>query len=573
MSIEAGVTLNGYRLIEPIADGGMGSVWKAKHPNLERFVAVKFIKPELLSAHRVRQLFLDEVRHLSQLRSPHVVQVLDSGLTDSQAPFMVTEYLPGVDLATHLELHGAMPPEFACRIGVDVLKALSEAHAMGIIHGDLKPSNIFLMEVQGQKQPVVKVLDFGVACLTEDGRDEESTLGNRIVRGSLQYMSPEQVTLGNLTPASDVYTFGATLYRLLTDQCVFLGEPQEQIRQKLSEAPPFVTPNMSTGSCPKVLEELVRACLQRLPEDRPSSAQALRKRLEHIQPQLLSTGTRNVESTAIDVSVPDWLQSGFSHTSPETLGDDGARSSGKLELQRTHDESQDLVRHLTTESDVPSLIEPPLALQSRSDSIELDVSRTVEQAAPSIEPTTSRLDLENLANETIENQPTVHSKLTTRRAVPSTVIVLGVVAFAALLILWGGLSDESEDSIPTPEVKPLSEMELTAKRLREAKALLAKLEDHEPRSRSAARKPVAKAVSDIVLTLPRGTIGRFLDANTKTKLCPQMVMSCRVSRNLNVEVRAPNHQARVISSDELRAHPSELKSVRLIKRQRKNNKK
>ena len=206
-------------------------------------------------------------------------------------------------------------------------------------------------------------------------------------------MSPEQVTLGNLTPASDIYTFGATLYRLLTGQCVFLGEPQEQIRQKLSEPPPSVSLNMVSGSHPKALEELVRACLQRLPEHRPSSAQALRKRLEHIHRQLVNTATKSPETTVNDVSVPDWLESGFSHNASGSLGNQGSQSSGQLELQGSHDDSQRPAFALDTEPNAPSLIKPHLALQTQSDSLELDVSRTIEQVAPAMKPSSPELDI------------------------------------------------------------------------------------------------------------------------------------------------------------------------------------
>ena len=215
---------------------GHGRSLEAKHPNLDRWVAIKLIKPELVATEHVQKLFLDEVNHLSRLRSPQIVQVLDTGIAENRGPFMVTEYLPGDDLATRLEQRGAFPVAEVCRVGLDVLRALSEAHAMGIVHGDLKPSNIFLMTVEGQRDPAVKVLDFGVASLIEEGQDDESTLGGRIIRGSIQYMSPEQLTQSKLTPASDLYTFGATHYCLLTNSPVFQGERNRS--KKLSESVP-----------------------------------------------------------------------------------------------------------------------------------------------------------------------------------------------------------------------------------------------------------------------------------------------------------------------------------------------
>ena len=149
---------------------------------------------------------------------------------------------------------------------------------------------------------------------------------------------------------------------------------------------------------------------------------------------------------------------------------------------------------------------------------------------------------------------------------------MGVVALALISIAIGRWSEAPKPD--KPKVKPRSEMEETAARLQEAKALLAKLEKNPPRT-SKPRVEHSKVQSgrDIVLSLPPGKVGQFLNANTKSRLCPQMVMSCRVPRNLNVEVRAPNHTPRVFLSHELKAHPTELKSFRLRKRAPKKNKK
>ena len=111
--MKSGDSLQGYELIEPIAQGGMGTVWKAKHPNLERIVAIKCIRADLLLEPKARRLFVEEVKLLSQLHSPQVLQVLDSGVSEQDEPFMVTEFLNGEDLSQHLDTHGAVDADEA----------------------------------------------------------------------------------------------------------------------------------------------------------------------------------------------------------------------------------------------------------------------------------------------------------------------------------------------------------------------------------------------------------------------------------------------------------------------------
>ena len=384
--MKSGDTLQGYELLEPIAQGGMGTVWKAKHPNLERLVAIKCIRADMLLEPKARQLFIDEVKLLSQLHSPQVVQVIDSGVSEADEPFMVTEFLSGEDLSQHLDVHGAVEPAEACRIGIEVLRALTEAHALGIIHGDLKPSNVFLMSVPGERKPVVKVLDFGVATIMEENCDESETLGGRQVRGSLQYMAPEQLTQGKITAAADLYTFGAMMFRLLTNRHVFQGESDEQIRSKLTEEP--LAPSMcsSHGGVPEALDQLVLSCLERRAQDRPSSASALRRRLEMVKAKLVEESEPTETTTALDSSVPDWLQSGFSQEGSKVDVSEDARST--LESERPIELQIDSSANVTAPTEIRpdktllDAVEAPVG--SPETVIELDVSRTVEQAAPSI---------------------------------------------------------------------------------------------------------------------------------------------------------------------------------------------
>ena len=147
--MKRGDIISGYELVAQIAEGGMGTIWRARHPHLERQVALKFIRADVRDDSSVREAFVREVKNLSRLHSPHIVQVTDSGFTDDGSPFMVTEYLEGEDLRARLERERKLSIRDTLAIGIDVLKALSEAHALGLVHRDLKPGNIFLQQLAG----------------------------------------------------------------------------------------------------------------------------------------------------------------------------------------------------------------------------------------------------------------------------------------------------------------------------------------------------------------------------------------------------------------------------------------
>ena len=199
-TMQPGDLVGPYRLDTLIAEGGMGSVWRAHHPTLARHVAIKFVKTAM--GGEANDAFLREVRNLSRLHGPQIVQVQDFGFTDAGDPYMVTEFLEGETLQARLEGRGAVDVREAVCIGIEVLKALAEAHAIGLVHLDLKPGNIFLQRLAGDRV-VVKVLDFGVAKLFL--ADGEGTLRPEgAPAGSPGYMSPEQVRSVAVTPASDL---------------------------------------------------------------------------------------------------------------------------------------------------------------------------------------------------------------------------------------------------------------------------------------------------------------------------------------------------------------------------------
>ncbi|MBL9026360.1 MAG: protein kinase [Myxococcales bacterium] len=204
-----------YRLERPLNEGGMGSVWVARHLELDVEVAVKLISWVQALKPVMVERFKREARAAAQIRSPHVVQILDYGVHDG-VPYMAMELLAGEDLSEHLEARGRITPKRILEIIRPVCKVLGLAHQAGIVHRDIKPANIFLAQVGDDE--VVKVLDFGIA--KEINRDAQHTTGTGLV-GSPLYMSPEQIRGSDVDAQSDLWSLGVVLYEALTGAAPF----------------------------------------------------------------------------------------------------------------------------------------------------------------------------------------------------------------------------------------------------------------------------------------------------------------------------------------------------------------
>jgi serine/threonine-protein kinase len=207
-----------YRLRRRIGVGGMAEVYKARDTRLgERIVAIKCLSPAVAAhpyAAKIRQLFVQEAQTLSRINDENVVDVLDFGITDGGTPYMVMEFLRGMDLSVFLKGTARLPIEDAVDVILGVCAGVHACHVAGIIHRDLKPANIFLSRTPKGLQP--KVLDFSVAKLPiELDGDPDKTRTDLIV-GTPSYMSPEQALGRPATDLSDQYSVGALLYRCLT---------------------------------------------------------------------------------------------------------------------------------------------------------------------------------------------------------------------------------------------------------------------------------------------------------------------------------------------------------------------
>jgi len=272
MALTSGSKLGPFEIIAPVGAGGMGEVYRARDAALGRDVAVKVL-PVAFSedADRLRR-FKQEAQAAAALNHPNILTIYHVGEHDG-APYIVSELLEGETLRQRLQA-GPLPVRKVIDYSIQVVRGLAAAHNKGIVHRDLKPENIFLT-----KDGRAKILDFGLAKLTrpeegESGSDSPTlTRGSEpgFVLGTVGYMSPEQVRGQPAGPASDLFSFGAILYELLTGKRAFRGETAADTMSAIlkDEPPELAEPNRQI---PPALERMVRHCLEKNPEERFQAA-------------------------------------------------------------------------------------------------------------------------------------------------------------------------------------------------------------------------------------------------------------------------------------------------------------
>ncbi|MFD9303825.1 serine/threonine-protein kinase [Streptomyces sp. NPDC060048] len=259
----AGAVLAGrYRLVEPIGRGGMGKVWRAHDELLHRTVAVKELTAGLYVAQADRDVMhartQKEARAAARIQHPAVVTVHDV-LEHDDRPWIVMEYIDGPSLADAAKTAGRIEPREAARIGLHVLGALRAAHAVGVLHRDVKPGNVMLA-----KDGRVMLADFGIAAI--EGDSSITRTGELV--GSIDYLAPERVTGGSPDPASDLWSLGATLYTAVEARSPFRRtSPISSLQAVVNEDPPAPT---HAGA----LAPVITALLRKDPAQRPSAAEA-----------------------------------------------------------------------------------------------------------------------------------------------------------------------------------------------------------------------------------------------------------------------------------------------------------
>jgi serine/threonine-protein kinase len=266
--------LGQYLLKERLGAGGMGEVFLAEHVLLRRPCAIKLIRPEQAGDPKNLLRFEREVRTTATLTHPNTVQIFDYGHAEDGTFYYVMEYLPGLTLHQLVREHGPLPPARAVHFLRQVCGALREAHGVGLIHRDVKPSNVMVCE-RGGLHDVVKLLDFGLVLVSGADPDGERLTQEGAVTGTPAYMSPEQAAGGeDLDARSDVYSVGCLAYFLLTGQSPFAGRPAG----RMLAAHVYEPPAPLTGRRPDVpegLQTVVLRCLAKEPAQRFASAEGL----------------------------------------------------------------------------------------------------------------------------------------------------------------------------------------------------------------------------------------------------------------------------------------------------------
>ena len=273
--VDRAVALGQYQLERKLGSGGMGTVYLAKHALLARPTAVKLIALRGGDPDRVRR-FEREVRLTAKLTHPNTIAVYDCGTTDDGFFYYAMEYLDGVDLETLVATSGKQPVGRVIHILRQILGSLEEAHALGMVHRDVKPSNVMLTR-RGTIDDFAKVLDFGL--VRERGDADEKLTGARQILGTPLYMAPETlVDAASASPRSDLYAVGCVAYFLLTGQDAFAAEQTMEIvaRHLAGDVEP---PSKLVPGTPEEIESLVLELLAMDPAKRPESAAIVEERL------------------------------------------------------------------------------------------------------------------------------------------------------------------------------------------------------------------------------------------------------------------------------------------------------
>jgi serine/threonine protein kinase len=286
MAIASGTKLGPYEIQSPLGSGGMGEVYRAKDTRLDRTVAVKVLPDHLSENPEARQRFDREARAISSLNHPNICTLHDVGHQDG-IDFLVMEFLEGETLADRLR-KGPMTTEQVLKIGIEICEGLERAHKSGVVHRDLKPGNVMLTKTGA------KLMDFGLAkatfgaspassltmTISRPSADQPLTAQGTIV-GTFQYMSPEQTEGKEAEARSDIFALGALLYEMATGKRAFTGKSQASIVAAILASDPPPISSLQPMS-PPALEQVVKTCLAKDPEERFQTVHDLKLQLRWI---------------------------------------------------------------------------------------------------------------------------------------------------------------------------------------------------------------------------------------------------------------------------------------------------
>ena len=320
-----------YRVVARIAAGGMGVVYRVEHLHLGKTAAMKVLSPDTAGKPDMVRRFRVEAQAVSRLSHPNIVQTFDFGQSDG-ALYLVMEYLRGDDLAALLRRDGPWTFERAARLFVQVCSGLTEAHEAGIVHRDLKPENLMAVPRRDGIEHA-KILDFGLAKLRERQEGAAASSGAQVL-GTPYYMAPEQVRGEPLDARADLYSLGATLYRVLTGEPPFEApSPMSVLAKHLTDD--VVPPRRLMTSLPVEADRIVLKAMRKAREDRYASAAEMAADLEAVLTSGASSVSRPTVPLPVSPSTAAPQSVGLSPSYADTLAD--IDSVGDLDRLRRAD--------------------------------------------------------------------------------------------------------------------------------------------------------------------------------------------------------------------------------------------
>jgi len=283
-----------FDIRERCGQGAMGTVYKAHQMNMDRLVAIKILRQDLVRDRTVVKRFYREAKAAARLSHPNIITVHLVAETDDGLPYIVMEYLEGMDLDTLCKREAPVSIERGVKIAIQIAGALAEAHSNDVIHRDLKPANIIVVE-KHRSPDFVKVLDFGIAKILEGGVSDESRITKSgAIFGTPYYLSPEQATGAELDARADLYSLSVILYRLVTGHLPFeSGSGLDILVRHVKDPPP--PPRLHNPEIPAALEAVILKALNKDRKDRFATAEEMRGALaallgEGAVPELVDPG-------------------------------------------------------------------------------------------------------------------------------------------------------------------------------------------------------------------------------------------------------------------------------------------
>jgi len=277
-ALKPGTLAGAYVLKKELASGGGGTVYEAHHRILGRKAAVKVLRRQLAASPQMVARFVQEARAVNMIKHPAIVDIFEFDDLPDGRPFYVMELLEGIDLRSVLNQRGRFPPGEVLEILEPVCSALQAAHDLGIVHRDLKASNIFIANVGGQR--VIKLLDFGIAKLLhpDAGEGGLTVVGTRL--GTSYTMAPEQIRGDSVDARTDIYALGVVLYHLLTGQYPFRAETMTDIERQHLESP--VPRPSQAAPLPPAIDAVVLRCMEKNADRRFQTVKAFIEALREV---------------------------------------------------------------------------------------------------------------------------------------------------------------------------------------------------------------------------------------------------------------------------------------------------